>query len=138
MSDVPKTALKKLFSQAAASGAKKICNGSCISGIPCNRPEMKASFPAPQRPFNPGNTNCPLSVYPVCKQTKPWYECRREELEPSQDEIFSLCALCENSNVTEDGDSYVLERVSLKNCMDCPVKMCEENMQELAAEAAMS
>lgn len=123
----------------AKVGAKKICQGKCTAGFVCGH-EGKAPVAA-NMPLFGKETTCPLAQYNIGPDTdpRPWYERKAEEMEPSDEEMFALCAMCEHSDVTATGDEYLLTRTSLEHfCVDCPVKTIEDNIAEARAEAAMS
>lgn len=79
---------------------------------------------------------CPLAKYNITPstETKPWWERKAEELHVTREEIFALCAECENGKVCEDADGTYVQRKKLELCFDCPVKGVEEAMDENAAE----
>ena len=79
---------------------------------------------------------CPLGKYHIEPVTKPWTECSYADTTPTRDEIWALCAQCPQATTEPDGDKIIVRRLDLKNCADCPVKSCEETLQECAAEAA--
>ena len=113
----------------ALSGAQKICNsGTCISGYECGRAKDRYQLPL----FNEAFV-CPLSRYEIGKENNP-------HLAVTEDEIFALCAECENTGrITfhENGD-MTIRRKDLSVCADCIVKMIQESNAECAAEARMS
>ncbi len=125
------------FFHAAQSGAKKLCNSSCISVYNCGRCKKN---PLSQAMKVGGSDVCPLNGYGVASETKRQADARhfRWGNQPTEEERFALCALCDNSTVAEVQDGWELERRDLKRCMDCPVFMAEEAAAELAAEAAIS
>lgn len=127
------------FRLCAESGAKKLCNQFCIAPYACGN--QKEPYPGAPNPVCTGET-CPVAKYHAYNTNDDkWWEHHASEQYTSEDEIFALCALCENSVVKqspEDEDVFIATRVELWKCLDCPVKMVEESMQENAAEAAMS
>lgn len=135
---IAKEEIRQLYADEIKSGCRKLCGeGTCIAAFDCGHPKNKLIHPAR---LLSTNTVCPLAKYntPPDENVKPWYERHVSETTVSGDEIFALCADCDNAEVTEDGDMYVVTRKDIHLCVDCPVKMTEECMQELAAEAMMS
>ena len=129
---------RQLYADEIKSGCRKLCGeGNCIAHFDCGH--KKSTLVHPARPLG-NSTVCPLAKYntPPVENVKPWYERHVSEYTVTEDEIFALCADCDNAEVTEDGDMYVVNRKDIHQCVDCPVKMTEECMQELAAEAMMS
>lgn len=131
---------KEYFEELAASGAKKLCGlGTCISGFPCGHEKHSLVKPARLMSTAP---ECPLAKYNVQteRDPRPWWERKRSEIEPTEEELFALCALCENGEVTElvGGEYLELERKDIRYCFDCPVAMARDGMAELSAEARMS
>lgn len=128
-----------LFGEEAKSGAKKLCGiGQCISDYECGHPNKNGLFNHAK--LIVGMDECPLARYNIVpeKDPDPWWKRTREEMEPDEDELFSLCACCSNSLVAEEQDGYSLERRDIRKCCGCPVKMFEDNISEMRAEAAMS
>ena len=135
---ITKEESRQLYADEIKSGCRKLCGeGNCIAHFDCGH--KKSTLVHPARPLGK-STVCPLAKYntqPV-ENVKPWYERQVSEYTVTEDEIFALCADCDNAEVTEDGDEYLLTRKEIRLCMDCPVKMVEECMQEMAAEAMMA
>ena len=135
-----KSQCKNLFGDLAQSGAKKLCGiGDCICDYECghlNRGTGPFKFPGPKT----GTEKCPLEKYGISPEQnpKPWWERHRSEMEPSEEELFALCACCDNADVEAKGDTYTAHRKDLHACFGCPVKTAEEAMQEAAAEARCS
>lgn len=125
-----------MFEKEAKSGAKKICGiGTCICAYPCghqNRKERGLKLYGE-------NQKCPLEKYNVIPDKRKFFDIPYKESNPSPDELFALCANCQFAEVEEFTDHYEVNMKSLeKYCIDCPVNLVRESMQELAAEAAMS
>lgn len=127
------------FEKYANSGAQKICGqGGCLCGYPCSRPEHKEKNFKPL-PLIGSSSECPLEKYPVIHDTRHWTERTREESTPTEDEFFALCARCNNTGDIElAGDSMTVRPIDFKKCIDCPVHMTRESIEEAAAEARMS
>lgn len=125
------------FKKLAESGAKKVCTADCHLHFECGHPD-KEPWPGSKPLF--GLEKCPLEKYHVQheKDKKPWWEIPRSEAEPSQNELFALCAQCSNSVVKKTDDGYELEPKIFNMCMDCPVEHVRECLDEGAAEAACS
>ena len=118
---------------AALCGAKKLCGkGSCYYDLGCGHSNNDPKWPV----IKPGAT-CPLAKYNIQpeEQTKPWWETPARELYIDRDEIFALCAECENGEMREDNEGVLVHRKNLDVCMDCPVKGAEEAMDENTAES---
>lgn len=121
----------------AASAAKKICGcGECLCAYQCNH-ENHSDHPVSAIGKD---TTCPLAKYNITPEPKSlgpaWLRKSRSELEPSYAELAAVCAKCEfskmkNGEVLRDDCFY-------DHCLDCPVYMTEESMQETAAEARSS
>ena len=119
--------------QLAESGARKICGmGKCHFPFDCGHPNREGrTFP------KIGDlTECPLAKYHVEPDTKPRNERTYAGTTPTRDEIWALCSQCPQATTEPDGGKIVVRRLDLMNCADCPVKGCEEALQERAAEAA--
>ena len=122
----------------ALKAAKKICGeGQCFSPFGCGHENRV------DRGFPKLGTlkECPLAKYNIepSKEERPWYERPLEETMVTNDDIFELCANCEHAKVVKEGEWLHVERLNLEGaCLDCPVKSCEDGIQEAAAEAAMS
>lgn len=126
---------QKVIDRLAVSGANKICGrGSCVCSYPCghtNRKDMGI-------PLIGNSTTCPLDKYNVqpVQESRPWYRIPVEEVEPTRDELFALCSKCANATLQQDKDGLYAKRTNLDLCLDCPVKLTEEAMDESACEAA--
>jgi hypothetical protein len=83
---------------------------------------------------------CPLAKYEIKpeKNLPDWWKAPREYFEPTEHELFALCASCENCTVVERGDYLEAETKDWKVCLDCPVHSYTECITENAAEAACS
>ena len=130
-----KNAVKAEFEGLAKSGAQKLCGYSnCIYRcFNCGHP--KAKLGGTPSLLNP-NATCPVAKYQVeDRGERDWTKCHVSEIELSQDEIFALCACCDNADVEEDEEYLTVQRKDLMACMDCPVKAVEDCMQECASEA---
>lgn len=121
----------------AISCATKLCGrGNCTCAYSCNHEN--------KMPINLGLvgpvTTCPLEKYNISpvKDTRPWWQIPREETEPSNDELFAVCAECEHGEVIEDGEYYTIEPHNYRICLDCPVRMYIDGRNEAEAEARMS
>lgn len=127
------------FEKCAFSGAQKICGqGGCLCGYDCSRPDHKEPNFKPMSLLVPGN-DCPLEKYPVTHDTRHWTERTFAESSPTEDELFCLCAMCDNTGDTEiNGDKMTVTPADPMRCYDCPVQMTRECIEENAAEARMS
>ena len=113
----------------AISGAKKICgSGQCICGFDCGH-SNKAPAALPKVGTE---TVCPLARYEVEPQPVS------DPFGPpvTQDEIYALCRMCPHAKVEseEDGPERLTRVDFYEACLDCPVKACEDAMQEAEAE----
>lgn len=113
----------------AISGARKICGaGQCLCSFNCGH-SNKAPAALPKIG---AEAVCPLAKYEVEPQPSP------AEFGPlvTHDEIYALCRMCHHAKVEPDDDG--LERLTridfYEACLDCPVKACEDAMQEAEAE----
>lgn len=130
-----KNDVKAEFEGLARSGAQKLCGYSnCIYRcFDCGHPKAKLGGTPPL--LNP-DALCPVAKYQVDDRgERDWTQCHVSEIELSQDELFALCACCDNTEVAEDGKFLTAYRKELRACMDCPVKAVEDCMQECSAEA---
>lgn len=113
----------------AISSAKKICgSGQCICGFDCGH-SNKAPAALPKVGTE---TVCPLARYEVEPQPVS------DPFGPpvTQDEIYALCRMCPHAKVEseEDGPERLTRVDFYEACLDCPVKACEDAMQEAEAE----
>lgn len=113
----------------AISGANKICGArQCICSFDCGHPNK---VPAALRKIGTESV-CPLAKYEVEPQSPS------TAFEPlvTHDEIYALCRMCPHAKVESEDDG--LERLTrvdfYEACLDCPVKACEDAMQEAEAE----
>lgn len=131
---------RSVFLEDAQKGALKLCGmGTCACAFPCGRKKNE------QIGLIPRVTEtklCPLDKYRVKPETNsiPWYKRSLEEMQPTESELFALCACCKNTSVapSEDGEFWELEVKDADKCLDCPVKVELDSIKETAAEAAMS
>ena len=131
------------FDEMAENAAKKLCGKSlCLASYPCGHAK-EAHCAGVSDPFadKAKDKTCPLAEYDAYQaKSKPWYECTAEETSLSDNEIFALCARCENSAVHAKRDKngklvgLGLTRTNLDDCLLCPVKAAEESMDECEAE----
>lgn len=140
MIQVSKISCTSMFGKLAESGAKKLCGiGKCVCGYDCGHPNKSSRLP--EIPKWLGMAACPLAKYNVTAEENPhpWWERDASEMEPSETELFAICACCSNTIVNFDShvarDPYIAERVDLNACFGCPVKMAEDAMLEAAAES---
>lgn len=142
MRKIGKAEIYNLFSEKAKRGAMIVCGeGQCFGCFDCGHLN-KADQPVAR--VGKGNV-CPVAGYNVQPDNRSFIEKLNagEGYDPEKDSecLFAVCACCEHATVTENGGRYTLHRSSddYRNyCLDCPVNMCMESMQETTAEAAMS
>ena len=124
------------FLKLSESGAKKICGqGQCVCSYPCGH-DNKEKHTLPL--INPEHTECPLAKYNVTPDstTTPWYKRPASETVVTDDEMFALCARCENTNGVEIcGDYMEVNPIDHSRCYDCPVHVTRECIAENQAEA---
>lgn len=140
LTTLDKSACQRMFDVDAKSGARKLCGaGECICDYECGHPNRK-NGPFQHTPLQTGTKVCPLAKYGVKPEEnpKPWWERHVSELEPTDDELFALCALCDNADVVMDDKYITANRKDLHACFGCPVKMAEDAIQEARAEGACS
>lgn len=113
----------------ALSGAKKICGaGQCSGCFDCGHTNKAPAV----LPKVGTETICPLAKYEVEPQLPS------DPFDPpvTHDEIYALCRMCPHAKVESEEDG--LERLTRVDfyevCLDCPVKACEDAMQEAEAE----
>lgn len=136
--NLSKEGIRAEFGALAQSGAQKLCGyGNCIYRC-FNCGHQKAKLGGTPPLLNP-NATCPVAKYQVeDRGERDWTQCHVSEIELSGDELFALCACCDNTTVQHDGEYLTAEKEDLKRCMDCPVHTAWECVQEAAAEARMS
>lgn len=116
----------------ATVAAKKVCVNDCPAAYPTC---MKCKKVIPLV----GKENiCPLAKYnvPQERNPKPWHEIGAAEV-MSYGDSFALCACCEYGKLSKD-ETEVTRMGFCEVCIDCPVNMCEDNLEEAEAEARMS
>lgn len=115
--------------------AAKICDPGCIACFDCGKNKERAV----NLPLCGTNTVCPLQRYDIDHSKAPADMLARLMNEPTLEDCSLLCQFCEHRNASNDTeDSISLESCFATHCIDCPVEMCREGIEELAAEAAMS
>ena len=124
---------RKVFLTDAESGARKLCGANCVCAFSCRR---KKNNTVPTLPKVGTADVCPLDKYrvPMEQNQVPWYKLKLEETQPTEYELFALCACCKNTSVSQDGEFWELEVNDAEMCLDCPVKLDLDGMQALAAE----
>lgn len=118
--------------ETALKGAKKLCGrGPCYYNLDCGHTNNEPRWPRIRE-----DAACPLVKYNITPEEnpKPWWKMHTNELHVSRDEIFALCAECENGRNCQDDNGAYVQRKNLDLCMDCPVKGAEEAMDEASAE----
>ena len=128
----------KKYEEQAKAAAKKVCGiGECIAPYPCDHSNHVCYGLSPIT----ADVTCPMEKYQIAeKDERPWYEVPYSEREVTQEDIFYLCANCKYAVIEpmEDGYEQIIRVGFEEHCLDCPVKMIEDTIQEGAAEAAMS
>lgn len=137
-----KETIQELFEERTQEEAKRICGiGQCTSCYTCDHANKQ---PAMFKPFGKSD-KCPLSSYNVTPDTRTYKErleageafiSPQEELEAT----FAVCACCKHAGVVEKDNCYELSRIEESYndfCLDCPVHLIQEGIQEVMAEAAM-
>jgi hypothetical protein len=124
------------FQKNAIIGATKLCGRTtqCLCACNCDHDNHK---PIGIKPLVEGSA-CPLARYNIKPEENmpSWWEAPIDYFEPTDDELFALCALCENAEVVESGDYMTAEPKDWILCMDCPVHGFVESREEQRAEAA--
>lgn len=127
------------YIKLSESGAKKICGqAGCIACYPCGHTNKATTYGLDL--LNKDHTVCPLAKYnvPEEKNAKPWNERPYEETTPTDDEMFALCARCDNTDGIElCGDHIEVNPKDAMLCMDCPVYIVRESIAETEAEIRM-
>lgn len=138
-----KEIIQKLFAENAKNAAKAVCGqGECIACYNCGHKNKTKGV----MPKLGTAEKCPLEAYNVIPDTRTFIEklkagdlCRNTE--ENLEGLFALCACCEHAEVIEKESSYELsidDRAYMLNCIDCPVRMARDDIQENMTEAAMS
>lgn len=125
---------KDLIARNAIQAAQHFCCERCFADYPCGKDKK----PTAVLPLFGANNECPLAKYNVpLWKPKDFFDCRGEATE---NELFWLCANCKHCSVSRDGDDIVTDKGACfaTICIDCPVQSMLDNIQECAAEAAMS
>lgn len=133
------TERNKIFGKRAMEAATILCgSGQCIACYECghcNHSNVTGLPPVGEQ------TVCPLSKYEVVPDTRSFAEKLKAGDNDSLDinGLFSICACCSHcDDVKVDGNEYTLDRSEgsyYAYCMDCPVAMAWDNLQEGMAEA---
>lgn len=119
--------------------AKKICTNHCIASFECGKTKAAAG----NLPLCGTNTVCPLQEYDVQHSNSMRLE-KKDILswwqnEPTLDELDTLCQYCTHRDKSNDTDTtFSTESCFVTHCIDCPVQMYRENIEEATAEAMMS
>ena len=133
----------KVFGETAEKAAKQVCGrGECFCAYECGH-SNKAGNGKSCVPTVGEDTVCPIAKYNVTPDTRTFEErLATHEQDVDMNGLFALCACCEHSDGAEKvRDCYVLNRTTecyMNHCLDCPVNMTRECMEEGCAEAAMS
>lgn len=121
----------------AIAGAQKLCGGTshCICDYKCDHSNHSNEKLVPRV----GSSEiCPLAKYAVIpeRNSEPWYRLPAYHFYPTENEMFSMCAMCENSTVKHQGSYYEVVPKDRLQCFDCPVYAYREYEGEVATEAA--
>lgn len=90
------------------------------------------------------NSVCPLAKYAVPEQSEVSDFIKRLASLPDINDCDVLCMACEHCGVEDRGEHFILslghgDLDEYRNyCLDCPVGMAREHIQESSAEARMS
>ena len=122
-------ALKGLFVKKAAKAAALICRQGCLGNFDsCSRCTGKSRIGIME--------SCPLEVYGVKPQTASLTGPRA-----SEEDCFFLCLACEHTKVVEDDSGFYIvndDEICFEYCVDCPVEMRLQDIEENFAEARAS
>ena len=126
--------------EKAGKAARKICISGCFAGYTsCKKPQhvAKSNLVAPISLIGE-NTICPLQKYDVpYSLPKPFWE--GLESQPTLDDCFWICANCDHGAVHQKEKDLVLDRPGWDTiCIDCPVELTRDSIEECLAEARMS
>lgn len=126
----------KWVAQRGEAAAKKICVRGCLAGYEsCDRPQRNKE--AAVRLIREDN-GCPLAKYNVPDvPEKPFPENLVDRLKG--EDTFWACANCKDGGLIEEGEQWVITTPNWETaCVDCPVQMHRESIEELEAEARCS
>lgn len=135
--------IQELFGETARKTANQVCGqGQCLGCFNCGHTN-KADYLMNK---HSNGTQCPLEKYNVKPDTRTFKELLESEeynpnIENQMENMFSVCACCEHSNVIEKDGYYELDRTEedyCEYCLDCPINMALETLQEGMAEASIS
>ena len=133
----------EVFGKDAEVAAKRLCGcDQCFGNYDCGHPNNVSKNIRMSKLSE--DTVCPLAHYNAEVDTRSFAERLMAGEKPLEDsDIFAICACCEYSNgAKEIGEELVeldlTEESYMKHCLDCPVHMAFECMQENRAEAEMS
>ena len=125
----------KIIQKQLIAAASKVCTSGCIACFECGK--SKSSF----NHLPPFGTNkiCLLEKYGVEHDDSPKDIIESLKNNPDLDDLYILCKHCEHRDSSKDKDNELsIESCFETHCMDCPVQMCRETIQECTAEAMMS
>ena len=123
------------YTHLAERTARSLCAmGGCFSGYNCGHADRKTPHPLP---LMGADKECPIAKYNTEPPSAP--------TEIDENGLFAICACCphtkgakpdpkDNRRMIIDADDNLLTN----HCIDCPVQMAWENMQEAKAEAGCS
>ena len=126
-------ALKKVLEEEALKIAGNICCNDCIANF------QSCKFSSGQGLPRVGvGATCPLEKYKVVEPAKASAFVQKKV---TVDDCYTVCANCEHATVTKQKKGFFA--VDIKDafesfCLDCPVQMLRDCIQENEAEARMS
>lgn len=115
--------------------AKKVCTNHCISSFACGKTKISAGH----LPLCGTNKVCPLQEYNVQHREGKEDMMRHIMCGPTMEDLDLLCENCKHRDKYKDTrNTFSLDSCFETHCIDCPVQMDREGIEETIAEAMMS
>ena len=126
-----------VFFKDAQRCAEKICVDSC----PCYYDSCVRKNRTRRLPRYGISAKCPIAKYEVNPEStetedSPYKTYPGKEFSVTKDELFAVCALCDRAALKETKRRFELEvdDCYADFCIDCPVCLVRDNMDESVAE----
>lgn len=117
------------------AAARKVCDSECIACYECG----KSKTIGRTLPLIGKNTVCPLQKYNIEHNDGPKSFLERLQNDATLEDLDFLCEYCEHRDKSKDTpESFSIGNCYMTHCLDCPVQMYRDGIEECAAEARMS